>query len=97
MNHQSIVERVKRGLTFEPGLGAVVAWFVYLGASLGAITINAGSVSAQLPAFAPSVVLGGIAGFIWDVASSGTLSSVASVPAGKISGAAREGRCPTSR
>lgn len=67
MNHQSIVERVKRGLAFEPGLGAVVAWFVYLGASLGAITINVGSVSAQLPAFAPSVVLGGIAGIIWDV------------------------------
>jgi hypothetical protein len=67
MNHQGLVERVKRGLTFEPGLGAVVGWFVFLGASLGVVTINVGTLATRLPDFAPTVVLGGVAGFVWDV------------------------------
>ena len=67
MSHQGLVERVKRGLAFEPGLGAIVAWFVFLGASLGVVTINAGSIATNLPDFAPTVVIGGVTGFAWDV------------------------------
>ena len=67
MTHQSRVERVKRGLNFEPGLGAVVAWIVFLAASLGIVTINVGTIVTRLPDFAPTVVLGGVAGFVWEI------------------------------
>jgi len=67
MNHQALVERVKRGLVFEPGLGAIVAWFVFFAASLDLITINVGTIPTRLPDFASTVVLGGFAGFVWDV------------------------------
>ncbi|MGH0029283.1 MAG: hypothetical protein ACQGVC_05805 [Myxococcota bacterium] len=67
INHQSLTEPVKRGLTFGPGLGATVAWFVYLGALFDVVTINIGAPSEGPPSFPRAVVLGGLAGFGWDV------------------------------
>jgi hypothetical protein len=65
MIQQSLKQRIRRGLVFEPPVGALVAFFVYLGAQLGVVTFNVGTSSAS--EFARWVLLGGLAGFTWDI------------------------------
>ena len=62
----SLKQRVRRGLVFEPPVGALVAFFVYLGAQLGIVTFNMGE-STSNSEFARWVLLGGLSGFAWDV------------------------------
>ena len=65
MVQQSLKQRVRRGLVFEPPVGGLVAFFVYLGAQLGAVSFNLGTSGTS--EFARWVLLGGLAGFAWDV------------------------------
>ena len=61
----SLKQRVRRGLVFEPPVGALVAFFVYLGAQLDIVTFNVTASSTS--EFARWVLLGGLSGFAWDV------------------------------
>ena len=65
MIQQSLKQRVRRGLVFEPPVGALVAFFVYLGAQLGVVSFNLGTSSGS--EFARWALLGGLAGFTWDI------------------------------
>jgi hypothetical protein len=63
---QQLVEYVKRGLVFDPFLGAVVALFIYLAFLTGLVSFNL-SITTDVPEFVWPFLLGGGVGFSWDV------------------------------
>jgi len=63
---QQLVENVKRGLLFDPFLGAIIALFVYLAFLTGLISFNV-TITSAIPEFVWPFLLGGGVGFSWDV------------------------------
>lgn len=63
---QQLVENVKRGLVFDPFLGAIVALFIYLAFLTGLVSFNI-SLTSDVPEFVWPFLLGGGVGFSWDV------------------------------
>lgn len=80
MVQQSLKPRVQRGLIFEPPVGALVGFFVFLAAKIGVVSTTLGA--ADAPEFYKVVLLGGVSGFAWDVVLSWARARIEDVKSG---------------